>query len=103
MKYANMIGWSDIDPFEVVRNVSAKCVEIREMDAERDESVKMEFVPGGFSAICLNSSQQKWVISSNPENKVFKVRLHKDGYYRDPHGRKFLLRDEPVKYYDYNF
>ena len=103
MKYANMIGWSDVDPYEVVRSVSVKCVEIREMEAERDESVELEFVPGGFSAVCINGRKQRWFISSNPDNKVFKVRLHKDGYYRDPHGRKFLLADKPVKYYDYNF
>ena len=100
MKYANKFGWSDIEPYEVVRSVSAKCVEIREMEAVRDESVKLEFVPGGFSAICVNDRDQKWFISSNPENKVFKVRLHKDGYYRDPYGNKFLLSDKPVKYYD---
>ena len=54
MKYANHIGYSDIDPYEVIRVISDKTLEIREMKCERDESVKMEFVVGGFSAICLN-------------------------------------------------
>jgi hypothetical protein len=30
-KYANMYGWSDIEPFEIVRWVSEKTAEIRAM------------------------------------------------------------------------
>lgn len=54
MKYANHLGYSDVNPYEVVRVISDKTIEIREMNAERDDSVKMEFVVGGFSAICTN-------------------------------------------------
>ena len=55
MQYANMYGWSDVEPFEVVRVISDKTLEVREMDGERDESVKLEFHVGGFSAHCSNS------------------------------------------------
>ena len=102
MKYANHIGWSDVDPYEVVRVVSDKTIEIREMDAERDHSVKLEFIPGGFSAHCRNQRDQKWFIKTNPENPVIRIRLGKKGW-KDAHGRKFVLDDEPVKFYDYNF
>lgn len=102
MKYANQLGWSDINPFEVVRVVSDKCLEVREMDAERDESVKLEFIPGGFSAICLNMRDQKWDIKSNPANPLLRIRLGKKGW-KSADGRRFDLGDKPVKFYDYNF
>ena len=38
MTYANHHGYSDINPHEIVRRVSDKTLEIREMDAVRDDS-----------------------------------------------------------------
>jgi hypothetical protein len=35
MNYANHYGYSDITPFEVVKVISDKTIEVREMDAER--------------------------------------------------------------------
>lgn len=40
MKFANRLGYSDVEPFEVVRVVSDKCLEIRGMEAELDPSWK---------------------------------------------------------------
>jgi len=101
-KFANHIGYSDVEPFEIVCWVSPKTIEIREMDAERDESVKMEFHVGGFSAHCSNQRDQKWFIKSNPSNPVIRIRLGKKGW-QDRHGRRFKLDDKPTKFYDYNF
>jgi len=103
MKFANMVGYSDINPYEVVRVVSDKCLEIRGMDAERDPSYKPEFVPGGFSAVCVNQADQKWVIKPNPANGVIRIRKQKSGQWKSASGSKFYLRDEPIKFYDYNF
>lgn len=102
MKYANHYGWTDVNPYEVVKVVSDKTIEIREMDAERDLTVAMNFVAGGFSAICTNPYDQKWTIKSNPEYSVIRIRLGKNGW-KDKHGRKFKLADAPSKFYDYNF
>ena len=102
MKYANHYGWSDVNPYEVVRVVSDKTIEVREMDAERDESVKMDFVAGGFSAICTNQYDQRWIIKSDLTAPVIRIRLGKNGW-KDKHGRKFKLSDAPSKFYDYNF
>jgi hypothetical protein len=102
MQYANHIGYSDINPYEVVRVVSDKTLEIREMDAERDESVKLEWAVGGFSGVCLNQRDQNWFITSNAQNPVVRIRLGKQGW-KDRHGRRFDLSDRPVKFYDYNF
>jgi hypothetical protein len=101
--YANHIGYSDVDPFEVVKIISDKTVEIRAMEAERDDSVKLEFIPGGFSAHCANQSEQKWTIFSNKENPTIRIRLNKKDQWKDKFGRRFVLSDTPRKFYDYNF
>lgn len=103
MNYANHYGYTDVNPFEVVRVVSDKTVEVREMDAKRDDSVKLEFHVGGFSAHCANQRDQKWLITSNPSNSILRIRLSKTGVWKDKHGRRFVLSDKPIKFYDYNF
>ena len=100
--YANHMGWSDINPFEIVRVVSEKTIEIREMDAERDTSVTLDFAIGGFSAHCTNQRDQKWHITSNDKYPITRIRLSKNGW-KDKHGRRFCLDIEPTRFYDYNF
>jgi hypothetical protein len=102
MKYANHIGYSDINPYEVVRIVSEKTIEIRAMKAERDESVKLEFHVGGFLAHCSNQTDQNWLITSDESESVIRIRLGKNGW-KSAHGARFKLADEPIKFYDYNF
>ena len=102
MKYANQYGYSDVTPFEVVRVVSEKTIEVREMDAERDESFKLEWVTGGFAGVCLNQNEQRWFIRANPANPILRIRLGQKGW-RSADGRRFRLDDEPVRFYDYNF
>lgn len=103
MKYANQYGYSDVNPYEVIRKVSDKTVEVRAMKAERDNSVKLEWVVGGFAGQCINQRDQKWFIEPNAENPVIRIRLSKSGIWKDKYGNKYDLSDNPVKYYDYNF
>jgi hypothetical protein len=102
MNYANHYGYSDVNPYEVVRVISDKTIEVREMDSERDTSVELKFDIGGFAAHCTNQHEQKWFIKSNTENPVVRIRLGKQGW-KDKHGRKFGLSEQPVRFYDYNF
>ena len=102
-KFANKIGYSDIEPFEVVRKVSDKCLEVREMDAELNPNWKPEFAIGGFSASCINQREQKWLIKSCPTAPVIRIRMQKNGQWKNPAGGRFCLADKPVKFYDYNF
>jgi hypothetical protein len=102
MKYANRMGYTDIDPYEVVRVVSDKTLEIRGMKSERPESFKPEFVIGGFSAVCINQLDQEWVITPDAEAPVLRIRKGKSGW-KDAFGGKYRLGDEPVRFYDYNF
>jgi hypothetical protein len=102
-KFANHYGYSDVNPYEVIKVISDKTIEIREMSAKRDESVKLEFHVGGFSAHCSNQNQQKWFIDTDVSRPVIRIRLSKSGVWKDKHGRKFYLDDKPVRFYDYNF
>jgi hypothetical protein len=102
MNYANHYGYSDVNPFEIVRRISDKTIEIRSMKAERDPDWKMEFVPGGFFGTVVNQSSQEWVIKSDPNGRVVRIRLGKRGW-KDAHRNRYELSDEPVKFYDFNF
>ena len=101
MKYANHYGYTDINPFEIVKSVSPKCFEIRKMDAEKNPAVKTTFTPGGFSAHSDNA--QDWFITSNEENPVIRIRLNVKGVWKDKRGNRYGLSETPTKYYDYNF
>ena len=102
MNYVNHYGYSDVNPFEIVRRVSDRTLDIRAMKAERDTSWKPDFVPGGFFGTVVNQSEQRWIIESDPEGRVVRIRLGKQGW-KDAHGERYDLSDEPVKFYDYNF
>jgi hypothetical protein len=102
MKYANECGWSDVSPYEVVRVVSGKTLEIRPMKAELDETWKPDFVPGGFHGTVVNQDTQRWIITPNPDAPIRRIRLGKRGW-KDKHGHRFALANEPRCFYDYNF
>lgn len=103
MNYANHIGWSDINPYEVIRKVSDKCYEIRAMNAELNPDFKPEYVAGGFSAVCLNQGKQQWIITSDEQAPIIRIRANKKKGWACRNGRRFDLSDQPCKYYDYNF
>jgi hypothetical protein len=102
MKYANMLGYTDVEPFEVVKIISDKTIEIRAMDSEA-LPWKRDFHPGGFFGHTSNQSEQKWNITSNENNPVFRIRLSKNKGWKNAGGSRFQLADEPRKFYDFNF
>lgn len=101
-KFANLYLHSDVQPFEVVREVNAKTVEIRRRAAVKSPDFTPNFVPGGFSAVCTNLHDQKWIITPDPEARVVRARLRKDGQWWSAYGRH-VMADEPRKFYDYAF
>ena len=102
MKYANQFGYSDVSPNEIVRAVSAITLEIRAMRAERDPEWKPEIIPGGFAGHCVNQHEQRWIITSDLNAPVIRIRLGKKGW-KDRHGNRYNVSDSPRKFYDYNF
>jgi hypothetical protein len=101
MNFANHYGYSDVNPYEIVRRVSDRTIEVRRMDATIDPSWKRVFIPGGFCGHTANNGSQKWVIVSNPQNQVIRIRLTKKGW--NHKGMRFQLADKPVHFYDFNF
>ncbi len=99
--FANRIGYSDINPYEIIGKFGKIGFIIREMECVLN--FKPEFITGGFSAHCTNNSEQKWIIKPNENNPSIKVRLHKDGYLHDRNGGKYAMDDIPLKVYDFNF
>jgi hypothetical protein len=106
LKFATKNGWSDVDPYEVVRVVSEKTIEVRAMNAKllngsgSGESDALKFFPGGFCG--HTSGEQRYEFSSNPEAAVIRIRLGKRGW-KDANGNRFSLTAEPFKHYDFNF
>ena len=101
-RYANHYGYSDVNPFEVIRVISEKTVEIRAMDSHKDPKWKPEWHVGGFAGHCANQHEQSWFITKNLGNPVIRIRLGKNGW-KDKWGGRYQLADAPVKFYDYNF
>lgn len=101
LNFANHHGYSDVNPYEIVRRISDKTIEVRRMDAVRDPSWNREFIPGGFFGHTANNDSQKWIITSNPTNEVIRIRLTKSGW-RNKRMR-FVLSATPVHFYDFNF
>ena len=101
MAYANRIGYSDITPYEIVRVVSGKTLEIRELRTEELPWEK-QWAVGGFAATLLNQRDQKWAFTSDESFPIERIRRNKKGEWRNARG-VFRLDSAPVKFYDYNF
>lgn len=101
--YANKLGWTDVEPFEVIKKCTERKLTIRSMNCERDESWTPEWHVGGFAGHCSNQYDQKWFITPNEEGYTTDIRLGKDGVWKDKHGGKYKVSDTPYKFYDYNF
>ena len=103
--FANNIMYSDVEPFEIVRVVSDKTIEVRAMSAEMAPDWKPEIIPGGFAGHCVNNNDQRkaWVITSNEANPVIRIRKQKDGSWKNPSFGRFHLDNRPFKKYDFNF
>jgi hypothetical protein len=101
--YANLIGYSDIAPFEVLSiSKTGKQITIRAMEAAADPSFKPVFHAGGFVANCSNQQDQKWIIKPDAEGVVLKAHKRADGYFHSAWG-KHKIEAQPRRFYDYNF
>ena len=102
--YANLSGYTDVTPYEVIRKVSDICVEVRAMKTKQirfPQDVRV----GGFSAHTVdNRSGQDYEFSSNPEAEIFRIRWSKaNRQWQKGKYMRFRMADKPYKFYDYNF
>ena len=100
--YANKHGYSDVEPVEIVKTISAKTLEVREMKAS-ENLVELEFSPGGFVGHFHNQHKQAYEITSDVQAPTYRIRLNKQGKWLDKHGQRHVLSAEPKKFYDFNF
>lgn len=106
--FANMIGYTDIEPYEVVRVVSEQTMEIRRMKATLSPDWKPEISPGGFAGHCSNQHSQVWLYESDESAPVIRMRKVKPKHsnrmlsWKSAYGHH-RLSDKPCKFHDYNF
>jgi hypothetical protein len=101
--YANRKLWTDVDPFEIVKVISEKCLEVRPMGAVLNPEWKPEFYAGGFFGHTANNHSQEWIYSRQPEAATIRIRKHKNGTWKDSSGMRFNISLTPCKFHDYNF
>jgi len=81
-------------------SATRKTIAIQADHAELD-NWKPEMIPGGFSAHCVNNHSQRYRYRPNPEARIRKARLRKDGTYR------LVTREKVIEgrhhFHDYNF
>ncbi|MEN9919937.1 MAG: hypothetical protein RL662_2373 [Bacteroidota bacterium] len=70
---------SDCYPYEITKVVSEQTLEIRAMNYEPIPGWKPDFHPGGFVGHISNLHDQKFTYSSNPNGRITRIRLNKNG------------------------
>lgn len=101
--YLNRHLFSDICPFEVIRVISEKTVEIRAMNAVLDPEWKRDFIPGGFFGHTANNCSQRYIYSQNLEAPIVRARLTKSGIWSVGGEARYVASDKPQRFYDFNF
>lgn len=98
----NEISYMGVKPYEVVKVISEKTIEIRSMNYELSNDIDLKFHIDGFCVSCSNQETQQYKYTSNEDAEVVRVRLHKDGYFHCKYGSKYLLSDKPLRFYNYS-
>ncbi len=92
--------YTDSNPCTVIKRTKTT-VTVRFDKAERDPNWKPEWVAGGFSAICLNDNDQRWIIEEDENGTT-------ERFYWSDKENCFVhngcrLTPGWYKYYDFNF
>ena len=94
--------YSDITPATIIKKTKTSLT-VRHDKAHLD-GWKPEMIPGGFSVVCLNDSDQigHWIIEEDSEGSIEVFRWSKR-YNRYKNTSDEFCEPEWMKYYDYNF
>jgi hypothetical protein len=101
--HANQYGYSDVNPYEIVKKNTPRKMMVREMVAELDSSFVPDVSVGGFVGHFKNNHEQSYSYKSNPSHPEIAIRLDKKGNWKDKWGNKYNLSNKPHKFHDYNF
>lgn len=101
--HASEYLWTDVLAYEIVKVISDKTIEVREMIT--DHSIKhLDVHGGGFCGHVENQWDQKVTYKSNPEAPVVRIRRKKNDPELWVRGNcKFRLETKPYAFHDYNF
>lgn len=98
-----MYLYSDAQAFTVIAR-TAKTMKIQRDKATLSPDFKPEWVPGGFSAICVNSEDQKWSYERDPKGAVRTCRWsEKNGRWQTGSDGSIHIGRGRHEHYDYNF
>ncbi len=97
-KYISYYMYSDVEAYEVIRQVSPNVVEVRALITKQIK-FPSEFHIGGFSAHCSDNYNQEYEYTSNDEAPIVRIKLSKKGWGKGRWG----MSEKPYKHYDYNF
>lgn len=94
-KFVNRYLYTDVQPVGQIVAIKGKSTLVLRKVIAGDNKSKMEFVPGGFSAVCLNNWNQDYDYEITDE--IIEMRYSK-GFLK-----QYRIENEPYKHYDYNF
>lgn len=95
--YVNRVLFSDVDPIGKIVELKGKYKAILKVVVASENKTKMDFVSGGFSAVCLNNYSQEYDFFETEE--FIEISLSETNM-----KKKFLrIHNAPRKHYDYNF
>lgn len=63
--------WSDAQAYTIIARTE-KTLTIQRDKATYAPGYKPEYIPGGFSAICVNDADQEWVYERDPKGEIVK-------------------------------
>lgn len=95
-KYINRYLYSDVLPVGQIVAVDGKSTLIVKIIRPGENKTKMNFVAGGFSAICTNQYAQEYDFYETGE--IIKIRYSKSNF-----NKSLKIDDQPINHYDFNF
>lgn len=101
-KYCNMVMYSDVHPYEVIKIISDKTIEVRAMSHELVKA-PTDFHPGGFCGHYADNHSQEYSYKSNPKAKIERVRWSERNRRWQQGYQQFRMSSRPVYFHDYNF
>jgi len=97
-KYISYYMYTDVEAYEVIRQVSPNVVEVRALKTKQI-TFPQEFYAGGFSGHYADNHNQDYEYTSDELGTIRRINLSKKGWGKGRWG----MSDRPYKHYDYNF
>lgn len=92
-KYVSRAGYSDVNIIgKIVGTKGKRTFLVKSMSAEK-QTVKLDFIVGGFAGHCVNQHEQQW--SFKEYDEIIEVKNLKNS--------RLVFTEKPYHYYDYNF